>query len=528
MSATRTLTITQSRVEQYNRIGVLIDGASNDAAPFLRSGVVNRGIITTNSIVGRLLCTNFQQTGNCSASGQPGNNLSRPARCSARTASASSAAPRGTLTGNTISQNLVGGLGAPVRNAATNNANLNLGAGIRLIDAQASSANRNNIVDNAYGAYNVERDGVTPNESVPLNAENNWWGLRPGAGGTLPNPGPAISPTSNPPFPENPVNGFALPDGTGTSSTAVDFFPHRNGAQGDGTNGEFTVFDAPLPVDDAAPTAALSASKTVALKKDSVVYTAVADDDFGVKRVTFYDGASVLGTDTLPPYTLHARDGRERRLRRPHHRRGGRGLPGPDGVGLDAADGRLLRAWPRAPTDPTPQPVDRPAKPSIPGTLPALTNRGGLVSVAPVAPGGIASVDFFLGARKVCTRTAAPYECSVLPTGADVGTQALRVVVTDLIGQTGESSRAVQIGRFKVSSLRLTADKLKSTSKTKGWRIQARLNLPSRVTPAQGCSGRVTLVLKRGGTTLETSSSRSRRTARFPSRFASLDAGPIS
>ena len=234
MAATRTLTITQSRVEQYNRIGVLIDGATNDAAPFLRSGVVNRGIITSNSIVGRLLCTNFRQTGNCSASGQPGNNLSPPARCSARTASASSAAPRGALTGNTISQNLVGGLGAPVRNAATNNANLNLGAGIRLIDAQASSANRNNIVDNAYGAYNVELDGVTPNESVPLNAENNWWGLRPGAGGTLPNPGPAISPTSNPPFPENPVNGFALADGAGTSSTAVDFFPHRSGAQGDG------------------------------------------------------------------------------------------------------------------------------------------------------------------------------------------------------------------------------------------------------------------------------------------------------
>ena len=171
----------------------------------------------------------------------------------------------------------------------------------------------------------------------------------------------------------------------------------------------------------------------------------------------------------------------------------------------------------------------RPAKPSIPGTLPALTNRGGLVRVAPVAPGGIASVDFFLGARKVCTRTAAPYECSVLPTGADVGTQALRVVVTDLVGQTGESSRAVQIGRFKVSSLRLTADKLKRTSKTKGWRIQG------RVEPAEPRHARPGLQRTRHARAQarqhhprRTSSSRSRRTARFPSRFASLDAGPTS
>ena len=75
MAATRTLTITQSRVEQYNRIGVLIDARPTTPRRSPRSGVVNRGIITSNSIVGRLLCTNFPQTGNCSASGQPGNNL---------------------------------------------------------------------------------------------------------------------------------------------------------------------------------------------------------------------------------------------------------------------------------------------------------------------------------------------------------------------------------------------------------------------------------------------------------------------
>ncbi len=72
ITATRTLTVTQSRIDRYNRIGVLIDGATNDRAPFERSGVTNRGVISNNSIVGRLLCTNFGADGNCTASGSPG------------------------------------------------------------------------------------------------------------------------------------------------------------------------------------------------------------------------------------------------------------------------------------------------------------------------------------------------------------------------------------------------------------------------------------------------------------------------
>ena len=89
------------------------------------------------------------------------------------------------------------------------------------------------------------------------------------------------------------------------------------------------------------------------------------------------------------------------------------------------------------------------------------------------------------------------------PTGADVGTQVLRVVVTDLLGQSGESSRTVDIERFRVRKLDLDADRLPSTSRTKGWRISGELELPNAVSTAQGCrSGRVTLVLKRSGTTL--------------------------
>ena len=177
-AGTRTLTISQSRIERYNRVGVLIDGATNDLAPYSASGMANRGVLSSNAIVGKLLCTNFTTNGNCTASGSPGNNLTTTGPLFGQDGVRVTAGASVALTGNIISQNLVHGAGAPTRGAATNNANLRLGAGVRLVGAAASTATRNNILDNAYGALNVELDGTTPNTAVPFAAENNWWGLR--------------------------------------------------------------------------------------------------------------------------------------------------------------------------------------------------------------------------------------------------------------------------------------------------------------------------------------------------------------
>ena len=88
-------------------------------------------------------------------------------------------------------------------------------------------------------SINVELDGTTAEHGGRRSmAENNWWGLRSTAV-TPPNAGPAISPTTNPAFPENPVNGAGIPDGTGTTSNTVDFFPYRNGSQADPDSGQF-------------------------------------------------------------------------------------------------------------------------------------------------------------------------------------------------------------------------------------------------------------------------------------------------
>ena len=70
-----------------------------------------------------------------------------------------------------------------------------------------------------------------------------------------PNNGPAVSPTRNPGYPENPVNGVASADG----STTVDFLPFRNGPQSDPNTGQFPVVPAPIPVADAAPVVTVTA-----------------------------------------------------------------------------------------------------------------------------------------------------------------------------------------------------------------------------------------------------------------------------
>ena len=83
-----------------------------------------------------------------------------------------------------------------------------------------SRIERSNIVDNAYGVINVAADGTTARRpAIPrttgLNPPGTATCSRPRTTGgacdfnSVTNPGPAISPTTNPQVPENPVNGAA-------------------------------------------------------------------------------------------------------------------------------------------------------------------------------------------------------------------------------------------------------------------------------------------------------------------------------
>ncbi len=295
-AAVRTLRIDHTRVDHYNAIGVLIDGATTDYSPYSQtstalapSGVRNRGVLTNDEIIGRNLCQNYNDPtaggptvidGDCEYSGgsQP---IPPPlplttgplfGQDGVRVTAGASVQ----MSGDTVSSNLVNGTGAPIQsvfaptpdndpyslgNHAENNQNLRLGAGVRMVGAAASTISDSNITDNAFGVINTTLDGTTANAARPVLARNDWWGLRTGAV-TIPAPGPAVWPdianpspaTYNPPVPENPVNGSQVADASCPAgvadSDAVTFCPYRASDQADTLGGELPAADAPAPVSD--------------------------------------------------------------------------------------------------------------------------------------------------------------------------------------------------------------------------------------------------------------------------------------
>jgi hypothetical protein len=287
----RTLTIDHTRIDHYNAIGVLVDGATSDydpqtpnGAPLTPSGVSNTAVLTNDQIIGRNLCQNYNDPtaggpvvidGDCQASGgstpipPPLPLTTGPLFGQDGVRVTADASVR--MTGDTVSSNLVNGTGSPVQSVyaptpdndpyplgdhAENNASLRLGAGVRLVGADTSTITSSNITDNAFGVLNTALDGTTANTATPVAAANDWWGLRTGAV-TLPTPGPAIWPdivaptaaTYNPPVPENPVNGIPVTDsncpGGVQDSAAVTFCPYRSSDQADSDGGELPIANTP-------------------------------------------------------------------------------------------------------------------------------------------------------------------------------------------------------------------------------------------------------------------------------------------
>jgi len=512
----RLLTIDHTRIDRYNAVGVLIDGARNDRPPLRPSGVLNEATLRGDDIVGRVECTPF----NSPSTGPPFPEGQEPGNCSAvrltrtgptfgqdgvRITAGSSAA----LTDDTISQNLVNGTGAPRRGTTKHNRNLSLAAGVRLIGAGATTLTDDNIDDNAYGVYNVKLDGRTPNRRVPASAEGVWWGLSPHAHANL---GPAITPTRNPPPQENPVNGAARPDPTcvdssghrGPNSTVVDFCPYRNGNQADPNAGELPVVDAPIPVADAPPTVSLAADAAAYDRGDTVHLTTAAGDDFGVRRVTFYDGSTSIGSVAPSPAASDPRYDfaipANAECASPAHRFT---AVAEDSSGQTAASNEVDVAV-IGPNDCRNQPG--PPTVSLEGVPRHIPQRGVEVSANAGADSAnsaaVRSVDFFLGTRMLCHDASAPYACRVLAKGAEVGDQALRAVVTDTASQTAKADAEVRVDKFKPRGLAIEMSKHRHQRTVKRT-IGGKLKLPDRVSRAQGCAaGTVRLDVRRGGATL--------------------------
>ena len=277
----RALTISGTRLERYNKGGVLIDGATGDTFPLTPAGVANSATISSSQIVGR----NLNSPPN---DGTGGGSLLTTGTVFGQDGVRATAGSTLSMSSGNVTQNLMAGAGS---NTA---AQLSGAAGVRLVGAASSTVTKSNILENGYGLVNVTLDGTTPNTAVPANAPNNFWGY-PGTSGAS-NTGPAVSPTTLPVLPSNPVNGSV--DAT-FGSDAVHFLPYRSGNLAD-SNGYWPIQDAPVPVADAAPTVSLSANLPRVDAGAQLTLTANASDDFGIKSLTFYDGDDEIAVVTPP------------------------------------------------------------------------------------------------------------------------------------------------------------------------------------------------------------------------------------
>jgi subtilisin family serine protease len=191
------------------------------------------------------------------------------------------------------------------------------------------------------------------------------------------------------------------------------------------------VFLVGQETDSAVPTAALTAPAAGATLKGNVTLTATASDNFGVTHVEFYDGTTLLASDATEPYsyvwnTRTAPNGTRPLTVRAYDAAGLVGISAGVSVTLD--------------NDLTP--------PTVSFTSPAAgATVIGSVSVTATATDNVAvtKVEFYEGATRLSTDTAAPYSFSWNTSTGPNGSRTLTVKAYDVVGNIGQADRTVNV-----------------------------------------------------------------------------------
>jgi hypothetical protein len=127
------------------------------------------------------------------------------------------------------------------------------------------------------------------------------------------------------------------------------------------------------------------------------------------------------------------------------------------------------------------------------------------LEVAAADDKGISKVEFYVGSRLVCTATAAPYRCSYLPQGIDLGRNTLTAIAYDTAGQTASALNQVVVPRFVPKSLSARTTPSRDTKSPYRFTTSGRVSLPGNVAAAQGClGGQVSVTFRSGKKTIST------------------------
>lgn len=466
----RDLSVSGTRIDRYNKGGILVDGATGESFPLTPAGVSNRATVVGTSIVGR----NLNSPPN---DGTGGGDLLTTGNLFGQDGIRVTAGSSLDATSSSITQNLMAGAGSNTAEEWPG------AAGVRLVGAAASAITESNILENSYGVVNVDLDGTTANTTTPATATDDFWGYPVTSDAT--NDGPAVSPATLPTLPSNPVNGAADPD---FGSDAVHFLPFRDGAMADPSAGAWPIQDSPLPVGDEAPQVTLTADPSDVPLGGNVKLTADASDDFGVSEISFYDGSDEIGSIRPPADSI---------VFTPPEVCGERtvGVLVRDSSGQYGTDELSINV-----VDPQFDCTDGPtvALNSPPTTIP---QAGATFSATAEGEAGLGPVEFYLGERKVCSVATAPYGCRIVPNGSEIGGQVVRVAAKDTKGRSAVDSVAVEVAKFRSNGLALKlrriGNKKKIFRKVVAW---GSLKRPARMSAAIACSNsRITLIARQGG-----------------------------
>ena len=181
----------------------------------------------------------------------------------------------------------------------------------------------------------------------------------------------------------------------------------------------------PIGGDPIAPVASLVSSATTVTAAGSITLTATATDNIGVVRVEFYDGTTLLGTDTTSPYTqavalTAASNGT--------HSYTARAFDAAANVGISAAVTVTVNI-PGAP----------PPTVSLTSSATSVTAAGSITLTATPGP-GVVRVEFNDGTRLLGAVTAPPFTLTISLTAADNGSHCYTAKAFDAAGNSGASS----------------------------------------------------------------------------------------
>jgi hypothetical protein len=239
-----------------------------------------------------------------------------------------------------------------------------------------------------------------------------------------------------------------------------------------------------------------------------VTLTADPADDFGINAVRFYDGARVLSTQQRPPFSqavtipAAAACGATKTFTATVVDSASQTKMASVGVSVSCPE---PTATPTATAAPQGETHTLPiaaalAAPTITWlSKPTKFSAPRAVGFAVSAPAGVHSTTVTLGLRTICTTTAMPVLCRLTPTGEDVGVRTLRAVVTDAAGRSAEVSNQVRVAKFAPRALRLNVVTHDFGGGVLRRTITGTLKPPAAVNAAQGCSGTVTVVIRRAG-----------------------------